>query len=55
MLIYTEKSKHKLIMNNDVKWTQIVSLTDVAKYNAILGRSHFDIGLDVSKIMRSQS
>ena len=30
-------------------------LTNVAKYNAILSRSHLHIGLDVSKIVRSQS
>lgn len=29
--------------------------TNVAKYDAILSRSHLDVGLDVSKIMRSQS
>lgn len=34
---------------------QNYSLTNVAKYNAILSRSHLDIGLDVSKVVRSQS
>lgn len=33
----------------------MISLTNVPKYDAILSRSHLDIGLDVSKIMRSQS
>lgn len=48
-----KQTQHKL--KNEVKWTQSDSLTDVAKYDAILSRSHLDIGLDVSKIVRSQS
>lgn len=42
-------------MKYDLKQTQNESLTDVAEYNAILSRRHLDIGLDVGKIMRSQS
>ncbi len=48
-----KQTQHKL--NYEVKRTQSDSLTDVSKYNAILSRSHLDICLDVSKIVRSQS
>lgn len=30
-------------------------LTNVSEYDAILGGSHFDVGLDISKIVRRQS
>lgn len=38
-----------------IKLPQTGSLTNVAKYNAILSGCHLDVGLDVSKIMRGQS